>query len=50
MSADAFTDRLRQLLCSPFALEGNFATHGSISQHSRQQQTNDAFSAKWLRS
>jgi len=49
MSDAAFAERLQRLLRSPLALEGNFATQGSISRHSRQQQTNEAFSAKWAR-
>jgi SAM-dependent methyltransferase len=43
----AFIDRLQMLMRSPLTIAGNFATHSSLSQHSRQQQTNDVFSAKW---
>jgi SAM-dependent methyltransferase len=49
MSADAFIARLQRLLESPLPLEGNFARHNSMSRHSAQQQTNEAFSAKWKR-
>jgi SAM-dependent methyltransferase len=49
MSAAAFIDRLRGVLQLPLAVEGNFARYTSSSQHSRQQQTNEAFSEKWER-
>ncbi len=47
MGAAAFRARLQGLWRSPLSVAGNFAAHSSASQHSRQQQTNEVFSAKW---
>jgi SAM-dependent methyltransferase len=49
MSSEAFIDRLQHVLRSPVAVSGNFAVHSNLSQHSRQQQTNEVFSEKWDR-
>ncbi len=49
MSCGAFIDRLHEVLGTRLAVTGNFAVHSALSQHSRQQQTNEVFSAKWER-
>ena len=48
-SAARFLEQLRGVLRVPLSFEQNFATHSDSSQESRQQQTNEAFSAKWQR-
>jgi SAM-dependent methyltransferase len=49
MSSGAFIDRLHKVLGARLAVTGNFAVHSALSQHSRQQQTNEVFSEKWDR-
>jgi SAM-dependent methyltransferase len=49
VSSGIFVDRLRLVLRSPLTVAANFAMLSNSSQHSRQQQTNETFSAKWER-
>jgi SAM-dependent methyltransferase len=49
MSSDTFVEKLRLALRSPLTVAGNFAMLSNSSQHFRQQQTNETFSAKWER-
>lgn len=49
MGSEAFIKQLQQVARVPLAISGNFAMHSNLSQHARQQQTNDVFSAKWDR-
>jgi SAM-dependent methyltransferase len=49
VSAAPFSEQLRAVLRTPLVFEANLATRSDSSRHFRQQQTNDAFSAKWER-
>lgn len=49
VSNTPFIEQLHTVLRKPLAFDANFATCSGSSRHSRQQQTNDAFSAKWER-
>lgn len=42
-----FSDALQQIFRSSLAFTGNFAVQSGMSDHARQQQTNDVFSEKW---
>lgn len=43
-----FTDQLRNLVNQEISIDSNFGVMQSTSQHSAQQQTNEAFSDKWV--
>jgi SAM-dependent methyltransferase len=47
--ATQFSARLQRVFARPLALAGNFVVQRASSEHSRQQQTNEAFSEKWDR-
>ena len=49
MTSVQFIDALQELMTAPLTLSGNFAMCTDTSGHTAQQQTNEAFSAKWAK-